>query len=113
MISNAIWILYSGPINIYASAQLSAEVGGPVTVPKNAIESVANRNESGTIAKGNVGAAGVTSGDEGCVMLLHDEAHLSASGKVGSVLARSQFTIYCSEEQFQLSHPDDNTGWSF
>lgn len=46
-------------------------------------------------------------------MLLQDEAHLSSSSKISTVLAHSQSTIYCSEEQFYLLHPDDNTGWSF
>lgn len=36
-ISPAIWILYSIPINIYASEQLSAEVRGPVMEPKYAV----------------------------------------------------------------------------
>lgn len=44
-------------------------------------------------------------------MLLRDEAQLSASSKISSVLAHSQSTFYCSEEQF--SYPRDNTGWGF
>lgn len=54
------------------------------------------------MAKGRVGAAGVTPGDEACVMLLQDEAHLSGSSKISTVLAHSQSTIYCSVEQLQL-----------
>lgn len=46
-------------------------------------------NVSGTMVKGSVGAAGVTSGDEGYVMLLQDEAHLSASSTISTVLAHS------------------------
>lgn len=60
----------------------------------------ADRNESGTMAKGRVGAARVTA------MLLQDEAHLSASSKISTELAHSQSTIHCSEER--LSLPDDN-----
>lgn len=60
-----------------------------------------------------MGAAVVTYGNEGHVMLLQHEAHLSASIKISTVLARTQSTIYCSEERFQLSYSDGSTSWSF
>lgn len=39
------------------------------------------------MVKGSRGAAEVTIGDEGHVMLLQDEAHLSASSKISTMLA--------------------------
>lgn len=73
----------------------------------------ADGNESGTTAERSVGAAGVTPGDEWYVMLLRDEAHLSASSQMSPELAGGRSTLHCSAEQLRLALHYDDAVWGF
>lgn len=46
--------------------------------------------------------------DEGCVMLLEDEAHLSVSSNISTMLACAQSTIYC-QSSISRFHPCNDT----
>lgn len=48
-------------------------------------------------------AAVATSGDEGFLMQLRDEADFPASSKTGTALAHSQSTFYCSSSHIPMT----------